>query len=145
MNQYVDQIAGVAQDQAIGSLTDAVMHRAGSFLSGISGRGVAFTAARFGLRAIPVVGLGLLAYDLGDTASRLITGKGLVENANEKLFGKDAPPEHQSKAALEPLSSQTAVAPGGRATLLQEAMAMAAAEPQAPLTRPDRGHGMEIG
>jgi len=145
MNQYVDQIAGAAQDQAIGSLTDAVVERAGSLLSRVSGRGVAYTAARLGLRAIPVVGLGLLAYDLGDTASRLITGKGLMENANEKLFGKDEPPQQRGKAAQEHASTQPAGAPGGRATLLQEAMALAAAETPSLPRRSDSGHGMEIG
>lgn len=145
MNQYVDQIAGIAQDQAIGSLSDAAIGRAGSLLSRVGGRGIAYTAARLGLRAIPVVGLGLLAYDLGDTASRLITGKGLIENANEKLFGKDEPPQQQNKGGQELDPSRDAPPPGSRATLLQEAMAIAAAEAPMPFRRPERGHGMEIG
>lgn len=145
MNQYVDQIAGAAQDQANGSLTDAVVDRAGSLLSRISGRGVAFTAARFGMRAIPVVGLGLLAYDLGDTASRLITGKGLIENANEKIFGKAEPEHEQGKEAQASVTSQTSGAPGSRATLLQEAMAIAATDVPAHPGHTNARREMEIG
>lgn len=134
-DQVVDTVGTMAANQAMDTLTSTATDRASGLLSRYGARGVAGGIARVGLRAIPVVGLGLLAYDLGDLASRAITGKGLIDNASEKLFGKEA----SVAEATRPRPNS----PSGRASLLRDAMAMTMASPLENLN--PRSEGIEIG